>query len=154
MTTQHLAPLAFSTEEFVNLTNFLGRIQQSCTLVVHDAPSDFQALVGDLSTLFGVMTRIRYDLEQPDSVLVQHGEQRLDSLGKVSRTLEETLKQLGRLMDSHRSNEMRDGTVIKRFWESIRSRWTHRQSRDIAHIRVNLGLSQTSLQLVLASIGK
>jgi hypothetical protein len=79
MTTQHLAPLAFSTEEFVNLTNFLRRIQQSCTLVVHNAPSDFQALVGDLSTLFGVMTRIRDDLEQPDSVLVQHGEPHLSA---------------------------------------------------------------------------
>jgi hypothetical protein len=154
ITTQHPAPLAFSTQEFINLTNFLGRIQQSCSLVVHGAPSDFQALVGDLGTLFGVMTRIRDDLERDDSMLVRHGEQRLESLGKVSRALEETLRQLGNLMTQQRPDAMKDGTVVKRLWTSIKERWTHRQSHDIAHIRVSLGLSQTSLQLLLASLGK
>jgi len=100
------------------------------------------------------MTRIREDLEQPDSVLVQHGEQRLDSLAKVSRTLEETLKQLGALMASHRLDATGDRTVVKMFWESIKAWWTQRPSRAIVQIRVNLGLSQASLQLVLASLGK
>jgi hypothetical protein len=98
------------------------------------------------------MTRIRDDLEQPDSRLVRHGEQRLQTLGNVSRTLEETLKQLGNVIDAHKPAATRDGTLVRRFWGKLR--WKQEQSRSIAKLRMNLGFSLTSLQLVLASLGK
>ncbi|KAH0544755.1 hypothetical protein FGG08_001122 [Glutinoglossum americanum] len=134
--------------DFLVLVKVVTDLQQTCELVTRDAPGDFQTLVGDLSTLVGVMTRIKDDLQRPGSTLAKQGEQRLLLLGTVSKTLEHTLKKFKRVVDRYK--HLVSGNGVRGLWSRVQ--WMAEQAQ-IKKIRVDLGFSIASLQLVMASIG-
>jgi hypothetical protein len=140
---------AFSVNDFKALTTHVTGLHQSCSLVKHDAPSDFQALSTDLSELVVVMARIIADLETPDSTLLAHGERRWLTLGTISKKLEETLTELGKIVDQYKP--LAAGNGMRNLWGKVQ--WMMELPR-IQQIRLDLGFNMNSLQLILASIGK
>ena len=132
------------------LTAFVSNLQQSCSFAIHDSPSEFQALVGDLNALFVVMIKIRDDIiKGPDSALAKHGEQRLMALGNISNALEKSLRKLGGIIDRYKP--LTATTVVGHIWRNMQ--WKVEQP-SIERIRVDLGFSLNSLLLVQTSIGK
>jgi len=84
----------FSVGDFLAAGELAWKLYQNCYKVARDAPKEFQLLVGEISTLSNSLKMLHEEVLDPESILVQGGEDRVKMVNEMVARIEVTLKQL------------------------------------------------------------
>ena len=66
----------FSATDFVQVGQLAWTLYRECYKVARGAPQEFQLLVGEISTLSNSLTILQEEVKDPESTIVQAGEDR------------------------------------------------------------------------------
>jgi len=108
----------FSVGDFLAAGELAWKLYQKCYKVARGAPKEFQLLVGEISTLSNSLKMLQEDILDPDSVLVQAGEDRVRMVKEMVSRIEITLKQLEKVATKY--DILRPGSKGKQIWTKVK----------------------------------
>jgi len=86
-------------------------------MVARGAPQEFQLLLKEIQTLSGSLNILQEEVKDPDSILVQAGEDRVRMVNEMLLRVNVTLKDLQKLANKYKLLE--SNSKRKRIWAKI-----------------------------------
>jgi len=125
-----------SVGDFIAVGQLAWRLYQDCYRVARGAPHEFRQLIDELKTLYTNMKLFEGELEDPNSVLVKAGEERLQMVKDLLEKVKQVLKGLNDSFNKHRKlgNVTRKG--LKAMWDQFQ--WA-RYAKDVDGLRHRVG---------------
>lgn len=118
--------------DFIALGNLAFTLYRQCYLVAKGAPQEFQLLLSELTTLSTAIRLLQEEYQDPNSVLVRSGEDRILMVKEVLKRVENTLldlqafeKKYAKLIDPSRAR-------AKQIWDKFK--WSY-DAADIESLR-------------------
>lgn len=108
----------FSVGDFLAAGGLAWKLYQKCYKVARGAPKEFQLLLGEISTLSHSLEILQGDAIDPDSVLVQAGEDRARMVKELVSRIEITLAQLEKVAMKY--DILRPGSKGKKIWTKVK----------------------------------
>jgi hypothetical protein len=139
----------YAVGDLVAAATLAWQLYDSCYKVIKHAPGEFLVLCNELAALNLALTHIQKDLNQPESKLLQHGEDRVKTLHLMTQNLNLTLLQLDKIVQKYKPVAQK--TTATTIWSKIR--WSIEQN-NIVKIRLKLTGHVAALNLIVSSIGK
>lgn len=109
--------------DFIAVGNLAFNIYRQCYLVAKGAPQEFQLLLSELTTLSTSIRLLQEECQNPESVLVRSGEDRIRMVKELLKRVENTLLDLqvferkyAKLMDPSRPR-------TKQIWDKLK--WSY-----------------------------
>jgi hypothetical protein len=133
---------AISIKDFIAVGQLAWQLYRDCYRIARGAPHEFRLLVDELQTLYTTMKLFEDELNDPGSVLVKAGEERLQMVQDLLENVKQVLKGLDDSFKKHRKlgDVTREG--LKEIWDQFQ--WSlHEKSVDGMRNKVG-GLTSTS----------
>jgi len=109
-------------------------------MVARGAPQEFQLLLKEIHTLSGSINILQEEIEDPDSTLVQAGEDRVRMVNEMVSRISVTLKELQKVANKYKL--LGSGLKRKQIWAKIL--WSV-EFRSIDSLRSKVSLSSPLL---------
>lgn len=112
--------LGFGVGDFIAAGEFTWRLYHDCFLIARGAPQEFRVLVDELKTLHVTMKLFEDEFQDPTSILVRAGKDRLRMVQDLLEQVKLVLKGLNEAFVKHRNlgNGSRNG--VKRGWDQFK----------------------------------
>ncbi|KAI5807601.1 hypothetical protein DFH27DRAFT_327215 [Peziza echinospora] len=140
----------FGVGDFIAISQLTFKLYHQCYLVARGAPQEFQLLVGELNNFQSSLKILEVEVNDPNSILVRSGEDRVRMMQEMIKRVEATLLQLqefakkySKLMDDSRSKP-------KKMWDKFK--WSFDMS-EIEALRNKLVYHNGVIHLLLTSAG-
>jgi hypothetical protein len=108
-----------SVGDFIAVGQLAWRLYQDCYRIARGAPHEFRLLVDELRMLYTNMKLFEDELNDPNSVLVKAGEERLQMVQGLLENVKQVLKGLDDSFNKHRKlgDVTREG--LKGIWDQF-----------------------------------
>ena len=138
----------FSAGDFLEVAQLAWRLYRDCYKVARGAPQEFQLLVAEMSTLSNSLTILQKEVKDPESTIVQAGEDRVRLVGGVVENISTTLGKLEKYAKKYEI--MGSGSKARQKWTQIK--WSF-DWKSIEGLRSKLNQHNTMMSLVLTQVG-
>lgn len=138
----------FSVGDFLAAGELAWKLYQKCYKVAREAPKEFQLLLGEISTLSNSLKILQEDALDPDSVLVQAGEDRVRMVKEMVSRIEITLTQLEKVAMKY--DILRPSSKGKKIWTKVK--WSF-EFTSLDSLRNKLVRHNTEMNLLLTCVG-
>ncbi|KAG6997470.1 hypothetical protein G7Y79_00040g076350 [Physcia stellaris] len=140
----------FGVSDFIAVGELAFKLYKDCYQVARGAPQDFKLLVNELSSLSNSIKIVREAVQDPGSILIQAGEERIRSVNGLEIGINDTLTRLEKIIKKY--GALSSASTRKTFWAKFK--WSM-ESRNIDGLRakVKLVYHNTMMNLLLTSVG-
>ena len=140
----------FDVGNFADAAHLAYRIYRDCYKVARGAPQEFQLLVSEVSTLSNSLKILQEDVKDPESSLVQAGDDRVKLVNDMVGNIKVTLNKMEKIARKYEIMGSTTASKGKQMW--TRFRWTFDWS-TIEKLRGKLNQHNTMMSLLLTQIG-
>ncbi|KAL4994953.1 ankyrin repeat-containing domain protein [Aspergillus recurvatus] len=123
-------------------------LYRDCYAVARGAPQEFQVLTGEIATLSGSLKILQEEVDDPNSVLIRSGEDRIKMVNEMVARIHVTLKELQQVAKKY--GILQTGSRRKKVWAKFK--WSV-DFRGIEGLRNKLIYHNTVMNLLLTSVG-
>ena len=138
----------FSAGDFLEVGHLAWRLYRDCYKVARGAPQEFQLLVAEISTLSNSLTILQEEVKDPESTIVQAGEDRVLLIKGILGNVLITLKKLEKYAKKYEI--MGSGSKMRQKWTQVK--WSFDWT-SIEGLRSRLHQHNTMMSLILTQIG-
>jgi len=110
----------FAVGDFVAVGQLAFTLYRDCFMVAKGAPQELQALKGELSNLHNTLKILEEEAKNPQSILIEAGEDRVRMVKEMVSGINVTLKQLERV--AARYGILGDGSKGRKIW--VKFKWS------------------------------
>ncbi|KAL8925684.1 MAG: hypothetical protein Q9208_003367 [Pyrenodesmia sp. 3 TL-2023] len=139
----------FSISDFRTVGDLAWALYHDCYKVARGAPQEFQLLLGEISTLSNAFKILQEEAKDPNSALVQAGENRVQMVNEMVKGIADTLKKLERVAKKYQI--LGSSSKRRQLWTKFK--WSIEFS-DIDSLRSKLVYHNSVMSLLLTSVGK
>jgi hypothetical protein len=107
----------FAAGDFLAAGQLAWTLYRDCYMVSRGAPQEFQLLLKEIQTLSGSLNILQDEVKDPDSILVQAGEDRVRTVNEMVSGVNTTLKELQKLANKYKLLE--SDSKRKRIWAKL-----------------------------------
>jgi hypothetical protein len=127
--------------DFTTVGQLAWRLYEDCYRIARGAPHKFRLLVDELKTLYMSMKMFEKELNDPNSVLVKAGDERLQMVKDLLEKVKQVLKGLDDCFNKHckLGDVTRKG--LKAMWDQFQ--WA-RYSKDVEGLRNKVGAQSST----------
>jgi hypothetical protein len=108
----------FAVGDFVAVGQLASMLYRDCFMVAKGAPQEFQALKGELSNLLNTLKILEEEVKNPQSILIEAGEERVKMVKEMVSGIHVTLKQLEKVAAKYRI--LGDGSKGRKIWAKFK----------------------------------
>jgi hypothetical protein len=130
----------FAIGDFIAVGQLAWTLYRDCYMVARGAPQEFQLLLKEIQTLSGSINILQEEIEDPNSTLVQAGEDRVRMVNEMISRVSITLKELQKVANKYKL--LGSGSRRKQIWAKLS--WSV-ESRSIDSLRSKVSLSSPLL---------
>ena len=138
----------FSAGDFLEVGHLAWRLYRDCYKVARGAPQEFQLLVAEISTLSNSLTILQEEVKDPESTIVQAGEDRVRLIKGMLGNILVTLKKLEKYAKKYEI--MGSGSKVRQKWTQVK--WSFDWT-SIEGLRSKLHQHNSMMSLILTQVG-
>ena len=139
----------FDVGNFADAAHLAYRIYRDCYKVARGAPQEFQLLVSEVSTMSNSLKILQEDTKDPDSFLVQAGDDRVKLVNGMVANIKLTLNKMEKIARKYEIMGSTTASKPKQMW--TRFKWTLDWS-TIEKLRAKLNQHNTMMSLLLTQV--
>lgn len=136
--TSPIMSFGFGVGDFVAVAQLSWNLYRYCYLVARGAPSDFQLLVQEISTLSQSIKLLEEEAKDPNSILTRAGDDRVRMVKEMMRRVEVTLNELEKYAKKYEKLGDMSRPKRKQIWDKLK--WSSEAS-DLDGLRSRVGSS-------------
>lgn len=140
----------FDVGNFADAAHLAYLIYRDCYKVARGAPQEFQLLVSEVSTLSSSLKILQEDVKDPESPLLQAGDDRVKLVNDMVENIRVTLNKMEKVARKYEIMGSTTASKGKQMW--TRFKWTFDWS-TIEKLREKLNQHNTMMSLLLTQIG-
>jgi hypothetical protein len=142
----------FGVGDFLAVGELAKSLYEDIYKVARDAPKDVEVLSKDLSVLRSSIDLLVSDSQDPDSILIKAGQDRVNQTNEVMRQTNQTLQGLDQLLRKYNVRRSAEGFRAKTHlaWDKVKYA-LDKDSTD--ELRMRLQYHNGSINVLLTSIG-
>lgn len=143
----------FAVGDAVQVGALAWRLYRDCYKVARDAPQEFQLLVAEMSTMSNSLGMLQDEIKDPDSDILQAGEERVQLVNTMVSSIYVTLQGLEKYAAKYEISGAPKSATRLQFRQKVKNfKWTlHRKS--IEELRSKMHQHNGLLTLLLTSAG-
>jgi hypothetical protein len=130
-----------SVGDFIAVGQLAWRLYEDCYRIARGAPHEFRLLIDELKTLYMSMKLFENELNDPNSVLVKAGEERLQMVKDLLEKVKQVLKGLDDSFNKHRKLGDVTRKGLKAMWDQFQ--WA-RYAKDVDGLRNKVGVETST----------
>jgi len=108
----------FAVGDFIAVGQLAFTLYRDCFMVAKGAPHEFQALKGELSNLHNTLKILEEEVKNPQSILIEAGEDRVRMVKEMVSGINVTLKQLEKVAAKY--GILGDGSKGRKIWAKFK----------------------------------
>jgi hypothetical protein len=108
----------FAVGDFIAVGQLAFTLYRDCFMVAKGAPQEFQVLKGELSNLHSTLKILEEEVKNPNSTLIQAGEDRVRMVTEMVSSINVTLKQLEKVAAKY--GMLGDDSKGRKIWMKLK----------------------------------